>query len=365
MRRSIIFASFLLALVGRTAHAQDNPVIGTFSVNGAKDKQVVVRRSGESTVSLSGKLEDGRERDGSTGFEAVKPLSSEGAAFVGTGAWIFAIGSSVPDASHPENGLTQALGDMFSGAAVGAGDFEAPRGERLELRPIAGGDVELTRFDGASVKSRVKLVRQHAALVFHDNAYSTTDINTFAYYGREVANYYRSKGYPIVKEALGDSWADIAAIVSSAEAEGHPYDRVVFVGHGGWDGPLIWGDKNDGISQASEGMNTEYFHAFTAALRHGTTADAKIFFSACHSGGSNRFELASFGPDSDVSKEHYVDDVARESGRTVAGPMGATSTAFSLRAVKAALEGEGTTAQQTRIAKGSGPARVIAAGGSL
>ena len=58
----------------------------------------------------------------------------------------------------------------------------------------------------------------------------------------------------------------------------------------------------------------------------------------------------------------WTDDLAARTGRVVAGPAGLTSTEYTLRGVKAALEGEGTVIQEARWAGPDGSRRLRSSG---
>lgn len=343
MNRPIALAALALALLaGRSAQAQENPVIGTFDVNGGHDKKIVVRRSAWDGVSVEGKLADGSEVSVTGSYWAQKPIGSGGAAYVGSGSWVFDAGAS----GGSSEGVSQVLGGIFGGGSSGTPSPDQL--DRYELRPVKGGNAELAKFHGSQLVTKMSLVREKAALIIHDAANGDNNEKAFGVFAAQVAKYYRSKGYPIVETGFGDSWGDIAAIVSSAEAQGHPYSRLVMIGHSGWDGPLIWNDKAyaEGGSQASEKLNPELFHSFCAAVKLGTTDDCKIFISGCHSGGSDVYEAADeLTYNADMAKTHWVGDLFKETGRFAAGPMGSTSTEWSLQNVKAVLEGDGNVSQ--------------------
>ncbi len=122
----------------------------------------------------------------------------------------------------------------------------------------------------------------------------------------------------------------------AASANGTPYDRVVFVAHGGWDGPFF------GHQQTSGKDDQKTWPDFCAAIRRGTTPTARLYSSSCHGGGSNYTERKKGNSDYIWSR-----DLAKRTGRTVAGPAGPTSTGYTLQQGKAALEGEGVVKQET------------------
>lgn len=229
-----------------------------------------------------------------------------------------------PDASGMANRL--------QGAAV---EQDA---EVLALRAKGDGFVGRTRKGQA-----VRLQRRRAVLIVLGGAEDPNDSAAFRVYGKQVADYYRQKGYARVEQVLMYEWQKTIDALNQAPAAGHPYSRVVFVGHGGWDGPISYGGVSD--SQGSPDYNPELWETIVRAFGAGTTRSAKVWVSCCHAGGSDRYERQ----DPKRSKLIWVDALAGRTARTVAGPCGSTSTEWSLQLVKA-LEGEGALVQETRYA---------------
>jgi hypothetical protein len=267
-------------------------------------------------------------------------------------------GESRPEAREdPARPGTFVYGPATGGAvAAVAGGGGGAEPLTVELVPQGGGFQGILRRGGAEV-GRERLTRaapaasgQKAALLAPVKPHSSNDANAFRSYARRLADYYRGQGWRAdvleveSAEALGKA-------LEQAGTEGRPYARLVLIGHGGWDGPLFQG------GQVSPTSSPDGFVRLIAALRRGTTADARVFSSTCHAGGSNRYE--------DVRKDdRWTDHLARAAARIVAGPMGPTSTEYTYQHVLAVLEGQGTTRQEVRWSAPEG-ARTIPAGGTL
>ena len=82
------------------------------------------------------------------------------------------------------------------------------------------------------------------------------------------------------------------AALPGAAGAGRYYQRLVFIGHGGWDGPVIGSRAEWATRQVSGKENPELFDTFVAAIQKGMTPDGKILASSCHAGGSDRYERA-------------------------------------------------------------------------
>jgi hypothetical protein len=206
-----------------------------------------------------------------------------------------------------------------------------------------------TQFEERLVKMTGK-----RALMIPQKAWDPTHVNAFKAYATHVKRRYDAMGYDRTDILFGESWAVVFDALKLAETEHRPYTRVIFIGHGGWDGPIGLGP------QVSSESDPENFKVFLDAVRRGTTPDAKIFASTCHSGGSDKYEEANAWN----NKYRWVDDVALQTGRTVAGPRGKTSTEYTEQHVFAVLEGEGVTRQAIRWASPEG-VRNISAKGTL
>lgn len=222
----------------------------------------------------------------------------------------------------------------------------------VDLVARAGGYTATIR-DGATVIATERLVRLRAALIVPAATTDTSHMNAFQAYANQVAAIYRARGYSPVHVFKGESWELLIARLEQAGKEGTPYERVVTIGHGGWDGPFL------GWDQVSPSSNNETFQKFIAALGKGTTPSARIFASGCHTAGSNASERAS-----KMNSLVWVREVARAAKRSVGGPAGMTSTEYTRQHVLAVLEGEGTTRQEVIWATPTVTKR-IRAGGTL
>jgi hypothetical protein len=206
--------------------------------------------------------------------------------------------------------------------------------EDLALQPQ--GDGFATRLDGKALL----LERQRSVLVVEGGG-EESDANTFANYARAVGDYYKKKGYARIDHIVGNPWDRTIDALDEAAKEGRPYSRLVFVGHGGWDGPISFVDMPE--NQGSPVLNPDLFDRIVRAIGAGTTRDADVWVSCCHAGGSNATERRV----ATNSKQIWVDEIAKRTGRTAGGPCGQTAVALSVQLVTA-LEGEGHPAQETR-----------------
>jgi hypothetical protein len=203
-------------------------------------------------------------------------------------------------------------------------------------------------------EERLRKIEGKRALLIPQKAHDPTHVNAFKAYATHVARRYKAMSYDRVDVVLGESWAVVIDELLKAEAERRPYTRMVFIGHGGWDGPIGMGQ------QRSSESDPEGFKVLIDALRRGTAPDARIFASACHAGGSDKYEALN----SWNNKYRWVDDVALQTGRIVAGPMGKTSTEYTEQHVFAVLEGDGVTRQAVRWASPQG-VKIIPPKGTL
>jgi hypothetical protein len=252
------------------------------------------------------------------------------------------------DSVEPAVGLTNHLNGTLD---IGA------RGQvwTVELTPQNGALKAVIKADGA-VKAEEKLSKvtpPKAALLVYCNAWDQTHVNAFQAYAAAVARRYRAAGFTRTDQIKGESWDVVITALQNASKESRPYERLIFIGHGGWDGPIMSG-------QVSAHSDPEKFAVFVDAVRRGTTPTSKLFSSSCHAGGSNKYEAAREYD----NKYRWVDDVAKRTGRTVAGPNGYTSTEYTEQHVFAVLEGQGTTRQEVRWASPQG-VRTIPGGGTL
>lgn len=228
----------------------------------------------------------------------------------------------------------------------------------VTLRDVSGGKEAVIRKGQRVVateqlRPRPAKAGPKAALLVHANAYDKSHANAFKSYATELAAYYRLHGYKRADLLLGDGQESLIAALRRADHEQRPYARVVIIGHGGWDGPML---SQGGTSQVSWTDSQPLYLEWLAALQAGTTPDARIFSSSCHAGGNNRYETG--------RAYRWTDDVARRAGRIVAGPMGKTSTEYTRQHVLAVLEGIGSTRQEVRWGSPQGW-RTIRGGGTL
>lgn len=242
----------------------------------------------------------------------------------------------------------------FPGSPGLAGFLEGltARRESLVLAPDGDGFVaEFRRGNRPYARGRMQRLSLRAALIVPALSYNQQDGKAFGVYGRRVGDYYRQQGYGRADVAPVGSVQQLVALLNAAADEGRPYRRVVIIGHGGWDGPMFHGQ------QASSSENPQLFEQLVAAIQRGTTPDAQLFSSSCHAGGSNRYET-------DSRTYRWTDDLARRSGRVVAGPNGKTSTEYTYQHVLAVLEGVGVTKQEVRWSSPQG-VRTISPGGTV
>lgn len=248
---------------------------------------------------------------------------------------------------------------LQTGGAAGALDGAAAVSTWTVTVKSAGGGLEAVIRKDAQVVSTEQLrprpaqAGPKAALLVHATAWDTSHAAAFKGYATQMAAYYRLHGYSRTDLLAGAGQESLIAALRRADHEQRPYSRVVIVGHGGWDGPML---SQGGTSQVSWSDHQPLFLEWLAALQAGTTADARLFSSSCHAGGSNRYETG--------NAYRWVDDVARRAGRIAAGPMGPTSTEYTMQQVLAALEGVGSTKQEVRWASPQG-FRTLSAGGTL
>lgn len=324
--RATWWSVLVVALGAAPALAADDPLVGTFRLSGRQGARSlsgpVVIREREGQLVLSGTL-------GTLGAVEL-PGSREGSSWrfatpVATGGMTGVLVPGQPEATAPALTLTftQTRVGAFSGTGAGP--------------------------DGRKTMT-LELTRKRRALITYATGYGVED-NTFAAYGRQVRTYWRALGLE-VDFVPAASWDAVISALQAAGDAGTPYVRVLSVGHGGWDGPIYRGQLSPWYGGAG-------WTGLVAAYRHGTAPESKMYVSACHGGGSDKWEITR-----GVGRTHdkWVDELARATGRQVAGPAGITSTTSALRQVRA-LEGAGTVVQETRFASADG-VRVVKAGGT-
>ncbi|MBX3471179.1 MAG: hypothetical protein KF878_30295 [Planctomycetes bacterium] len=326
---SLLVAAFLSFALPALAHAQEAGFVGTYRLGGREGSRTlqgtVVIRATDAGLTLSGPL-------GSRGqVELTGALAADEASF----------------APAPSAAPTAGLAGALAGGTAPAPDPAATISVRL--RTNGPGKLRGEVVDGAGRRlMTLELTRRRRALIVHATGHGPSHDGTFKTYGGMIRSYYAALGIQVVM-LPADSWATILAELVRAGHDGEPYVRVVTLGHGGWDGPIFSG-------QLSPWMSASRWQDLVDAVRRGTAPEAKLFVSACHAAGSNRWET--WRP-----HDRWVEQLARATGRTVAGPAGITSTTLALRHARA-LEGAGTFAQETRLADGDG-VRAIPSGGGI
>lgn len=303
--RNVIAA---LALVGASAMAQQqrSPLEGTWRIEGARPGTVLITRAGGGPLILSTWYDDGTRR---------------------------------PDATEDRGRR---------------GTFNLPRGANSVLQGLIGRpdtitaarqgqNLALTQRQGGQVVAQEQLRPYRAALLVPVLPYNEPEQKAFTTYANRLARHYKQSGFDRADVAPVTSLQQITGALKAAAREVRPYSRLVFIGHGGWDGPMFR------TGQISGQQGEEGFEQLAAAIKVGTTPDAKIFASSCHSAGSSVGEL-----EQGMSTYRWTDDLARRTGRVVAGPLGKTSTEWTYQHVLAALEGQGTTMQGVRISSPAG-----------
>ena len=290
----------------------ETPFVGTFTLAGGARGTLSVSRQ-EDTLGFSATLSGG---DARLAAKVSEP-----------GPWRL-----------PLAGPTRGLIRRLDGQAAQTADEKSDAGVLVLTHDGKGGLTAVVEKDGR--KTAVTVTRKKEALV----VYGTYETG-MRVYAQQCSAYYRAKGYQVTEQP-GD-WPGVVGALFSAEQDGHTFGRVVIVSHGGWDGPMF-GPR---MSQLSATSDPESFGHLVRAFRRGTTLDAKLIFSACHSGGSNRFEK-------DHSDYRYTDDLAARTGRFAYGVNGSTSTEWSRELCQLA-EGEGPARQESRISSPGGGKTVM------
>ncbi|MCO5166731.1 MAG: hypothetical protein M9894_10245 [Planctomycetes bacterium] len=339
MNRSTPLALVALLTLAPVALGQQPDMTGAFGLvgeDGRRIGQASISGEGDARV-LRARLLDGTQRPDLR----LDPARSTATRLLFTAS----------DPAGP--GLVSVIGggDGASGSSA-ARTVEVTRGNDGALRAV--------HRQGDAVVARERLVRVRAALLVHAQTYDQSHVNAFRAYATTIARRYKAEGYVTAEMLLGTSMEVVVERLLRAEAEGHPFERLVFIGHGGWDGPVLGTYSDPGHRQASGVYNQAMFDVLVDAIRRGTTPAARIFASACHAGGSNVYERAR----PHDNKYVWTDDLAVRTGRIAAGPAGFTSTEYTERHVWAVLEGQGTTIQEVRWASGTN-ARTIKPKGTL
>lgn len=137
--------------------------------------------------------------------------------------------------------------------------------------------------------------------------------------------YLKSKGFTVYTYELppiGLAVEDLPRLLG-------PLDVLIWYSHGGWDGPIIFDDAGDVDYQVSWYEREEWKKLttyFTDQMKpHG------LFIShACHSAGSNKYELA----DTPSLIDRWVEDIATDMNVFTVGVEGSTAAANRTTAVK-------------------------------
>ncbi len=281
----------------------ETPFVGTWEISGGLTGTLTVSRKVEGELTLAGKA-------GDFVFSHTAPVD-------GPRTWRIPLDST-------NTGIANNLD----------GSNHTPVATRFLIVNDAGkGDLKaISELKGKKTKCR--LIRKKEALIVYG-----THENGMKVFAQQCEKYYRAKGYTVT--IMGGQWQAFADALLGGETSGHTFQRVVVVGHGGWDGPMF---QNSRFSQISSTYNGEDYWNWVRAMKRGTTLDAKYIVSACHSGGANRYETWRVD-------YRYTDEVAKHSGRTAYGVNGSTSTEWSKQLCMFA-EGEGGARQESRV---SGP----------
>lgn len=344
----IVGVLIVLALAAQTqareedslAAARTNPAVGTFDfkgmIGGEKVRgRIVVRPLDDGSLELSAALEDGRLWRGA----AKPPVAAAGTSLRP---------ESIPGPWRFERVVRRSDGDL---GRLG----EAPRKTfDVSALTIASVSSKLTLARGDETVALER--KQHALVVVpprtKDTQKADRDVRYFASFAEDASSYFASKG--MKSRTLTGSWSDVRRVLLEAERAGAPFDRVVFIAHGGVDGPGLGKaatQLSGRLARSSHASATERedWEALVDAIRRGTSPDARIFVSACRSGGDELY----LGAVSDLATYRYADDLATRTGRIVGGPQGLTAAERTMPLIRA-LEGEGAAIQHTRLATPGG-----------
>jgi len=235
---------------------------------------------------------------------------------------------------------------QVSKGAVGA--LVGPEGseqETLRLRPHPGSFHGVIRR-GAIRRAVVRLFRQPRALIVKTSSRYPRERVWLWHYAAQVSASYQRRGYWVETITVAKTTDLIEAIERGAT---HPYERVVILGHAG---------TNDGIVMSSEPIesaerqvspranHSAHWPSLVAAIRVGTTPDAKIYAAGCWTG------------------QNWAPQLAKATDRVVAGPTEKTAWRNTRALVNTALEGEGPALQQVIVAQGE-TTKTIPEGGGL
>lgn len=327
----LAFVAFFAAAQGALAQTRPD-VSGSYTLvgqNGQKIGSATISGEGDDLV-LRARLDDGRARPDMP-LDAAR---SQG----GRLTFAFTPGSGT--------GLVNVIAGTQPAGPSRPMSAEVTRENAGALRAIVR--------EGDTIIARERLTRFRAALLVHANTYDPTHVNAFRSYATVIARRYKAMGYAEAETMLGTSIDVVAERLQKAAADAKQFERLVFIGHGGWDGPVLGKYDDGGTHQGSSHYNQEIFGKLVDAIRAGMTPTGAIFSSSCHAAGSNVYERA-------AGRNAYVwtDDLAARTGRIVAGPAGYTSTEYTERHVMALLEGEGTVVQECKWASKAGSRTIM------
>jgi hypothetical protein len=196
-----------------------------------------------------------------------------------------------------------------------------------------------------------RLRRRGRALLIQTDGNVLDDLRLL-YRSPAIEDEYRRRDYDVVKQSYTHWEPLIAYLRGAAEA---PFARVLFLAHGGWDGPIL-GEPSDvhtmDVAQANAG--TPKFEAFGSALAAATLPDARIYISACHGAGSDAAERVGRVEhrNGDARSKSWTSALHAACGRFVAGPAGSTAWHLTVQAARCALERDGPAPQELAVFDG-------------
>lgn len=290
--------------------AVETPFVGTFTLSGGLKGELTISRKGDQ-LTLRGEA---------GGLHFMQTADANGPQL-----WQVELGST-------SGGIATNVGGSTNNTANSSKVFVIQHSTKGGLKGT---------YTFKNKKTEVKFARKKEVLVL----YGTYE-NGMKVFAVQCQAYYKAKGYNVT--LLPGDWGGAVNTLVGAQELGRPFARVIIVSHGGWDGPMF---QNSLHTQLSTQNYPDDYWNLARAVKYGTTLDAKLVFSSCHSGGANRYET--------WRKEYrYTDEIARDTGRTAYGLNGSTSTEWSLNLCKFA-EGEGPARQETRVSTATGGKNVM------
>lgn len=232
-----------------------------------------------------------------------------------------------PDRSTPGRIVflrDQAAEEEGLSGALGGGGGDTLEAALVRLRDGWG----LEYRDGPKVIRRERLAPCRGALVVHA---VEGEAGPLARQAQELARTFNGLG--LQAEVLpARRQADLLRRLEQA-APGE-LARLVWIGPGGRDGPLLGGTPIP--------AGGEDWERLTGAIQRATSPDARLFAATDHAAGSGLREPR--------DPRRWVVALAKATGRTVAGPAGPTAPEHALAHVRAALEGRGAVFQEVYLA---------------